>query len=102
MNESANFIKKHRREKSTISGPWIEGQKWIVHNQRPKTSAIQLLASNLRSGGRHVGVASLLAQSLKKQSRLCEGNQIAALISRNTQFAKYARIYLSGRPIWYA
>jgi tRNA nucleotidyltransferase (CCA-adding enzyme) len=102
MNESANFIKKHRREKSTISGPWIEGQKWIVHNQRPKTSAIQLLASTLRTGGRHVGVASLLAQSLKKQSRLCEGNQIAALISRNIQFAKYARIYLSGRPIWYA
>ena len=102
MTESANFIKKHRREKSTISGPWIEGQKWIVHNQRPKTSAIQLLASTLRSGGRQVGVASLLAQSLKKQSRLCEGNQIAVLISRNIQFAKYMRTYLSGRPIWYA
>ncbi|MFI5449064.1 MAG: CCA tRNA nucleotidyltransferase [Candidatus Bathyarchaeia archaeon] len=102
MNESANFIKKHRREKSTTSGPWIEGQKWMVHNQRPKTSAIQLLASNLRSGGRQVGVASLLAKSLKKQSRLCEGNQIATLISRNTQFAKYIRIYLSGKPIWYA
>ena len=102
MDESANFIKKHRHEKNTISGPWVEGQRWIVHNQRTNTSAIQVLASNLRSGGRQIGVASLLAHSLKKQTRLCEGDQIATLISQNLEFAKYMRLYLTGRPIWYA
>ena len=102
INESANFIKKHRRENRTVSGPWIDGYKWIVHNQRPQTSAIQLLTSKLRSGGRQVGVASLLAKSLKEQLRVRQDDQIAPLISQNIEFAKYMRIYLAGRPVWYA
>jgi tRNA nucleotidyltransferase (CCA-adding enzyme) len=101
ISESANFIKKHRRENRTVSGPWIDGYKWIVHNHRPQTSAIQLLTSKLRSGGRRVGVASLLAKSLKRQLRIRQDNEIAPLISQNIEFAKYMRTYLAGRPVWY-
>lgn len=101
-NESNRFINKHKRATSTAAGPWIEDQKWIVQNKRQNTSAIQLLRSNLKTGGRHVGVASLLANSLKKRLQIFEGNQIEPLIKTNTEFAKYMHVYLAGRPIWNA
>ena len=101
MSESANFLKKHIHESRTAAGPWIEGYKWIVQNRRPQTSAIQLLNSKLRSGGRQVGVASLLAKSLKKRLLISQNDQIASLISRNIEFAKYMHTYLAGRPVWY-
>ncbi|HXY83380.1 MAG TPA: CCA tRNA nucleotidyltransferase [Candidatus Saccharimonadales bacterium] len=101
-NESARFFGKHKRATSTVAGPWIEGQKWIIQTRRQNISAIQLLRSNLKTGGRQVGVASLLANSIKKRLQLFEGNKIEPLITTNDEFAKYLRVYLSGRPIWNA
>jgi tRNA nucleotidyltransferase (CCA-adding enzyme) len=101
LEESASFLSKHAKNASTVSGPWIEHARWVVQKRRTVVSAKALLASALRSGGEDVGVASLLAKSFRKKTRILENEKIGMLIASNTGFAKAMRTYLSGRPAWF-
>ncbi len=102
QNESASFLTKHVNERGTIAGPWIEGGRWVVLKRRAIVSACDLLTTTLRSGGRDVGVASLPARSFRRKIQILENEHIEKLVSRNEEFAKVLRIYLSGRPTWLA
>jgi len=102
LTESASFITKHAKDASTISGPWIEGGRWVVQKRREDVSARNLLAAALRSGGGDVGVASLPARSFRKKVLILENEAIGKLVSTNEEFAKAMRTYLSGRPTWLA
>jgi tRNA nucleotidyltransferase (CCA-adding enzyme) len=102
FDESASFLSKHASSPSTLSGPWIEDGHWVVEKRRSVVSANALLKSALRSGGKDVGVASLLAESLKKKMEILENEKIARLVVSNREFAKAMRTYLSGRPTWLA
>ena len=100
--ESVSFLQKHMNKFGTVSGPWIEHDRWIVHKIRANTSAIELLTNSLRSGGTNVGVASLFAKAFKEDLRISKDQAISRLITSNEEFAKFMRSYLSGRPVWVA
>ena len=98
--ESASFLEKHAGDKDTISGPWIEGDRWVVLKKRQRTSAMALLKAALKSGGRDVGVASEPARTIQKQVEIVSGLSIARLVAKNPEFARTLRLFLSGRPAW--
>ncbi len=100
LAESSAFLSKHAKVAGTISGPWIENDRWVVQKKRVDVSSRSLLSSALRHGGTGVGVASLLAGAFKKNVRILEQEEIGRLISTNNEFAKFMRTYLSGRPPW--
>jgi len=102
LNESFAFLSKHLMKGDTVCGPWIERERWIVQKERTETSARRLLRSALRSGGADLGVASLLAKSFRRRLRILDGKGTGTLVSRNLEFAKFMRRYLSGRPVWIA
>jgi tRNA nucleotidyltransferase (CCA-adding enzyme) len=102
LAESSAFVSKHFREKDTVSGPWIEDDRWFVEKKRAIESAHALLTSILRSGGSNVGVAPLLVQVFKKKAEILEGNEVGPLLSRNQEFAKFMRVFVAGRPTWLA
>jgi tRNA nucleotidyltransferase (CCA-adding enzyme) len=98
--ESASFLAKHLKGTGTISGPWLEDGRWVVEKKRDFASANGLLKSVLRSGGRDVGVASEPARSFKKKVLILKNESIGPLVSKNQEFAKAVKIFLSGRPVW--
>jgi tRNA nucleotidyltransferase (CCA-adding enzyme) len=98
--ESASFLLKHLGAKDTISGPWIEDDRWYVEKKRQVVSAHALLAPVLRSGGSNVGIAPLVIRTARKSAKIFEGNEIGALLSGNREFAKFMRVFLAGRPVW--
>ena len=100
--ESSSFLSKHLREKDTVSGPWIEDGRWFVQKRRAVSSAQTLLTSTLRSGGANVGVASLMIKAFRTDARVLEGNDIGRLLATNHEFAKFMKVFLSGRPAWLA
>jgi hypothetical protein len=100
VKESDSFLSKHMKNNRTVSGPWIEDERWTVERKRENTSAIPLLTSSLKSGGREIGVASLLAESFRKRILILQNESIARLLSKNEEFAKAMRSFLSGRPVW--
>lgn len=102
LAESASFLSKHLKNSGTVSGPWIEDDRWLVQERRPLVSARVLLTSILRSGGTNVGVASLMVRAFKKDARILEGSEVGRLLTANKEFAKFMRPYLAGRPAWIA
>lgn len=100
VNESLAFLAKHEGQGSTLAGPWIENDRWVVEKQRMKISASDLLKPVLTSDGARIGVASLLQRAFKKRLVILQDAQLTRLISRSPEFAKFLRTYLSGRPVW--
>jgi tRNA nucleotidyltransferase (CCA-adding enzyme) len=102
LAESTSFLSKHTKEKATVSGPWIEDERWFVQKRRAIVSARVLLESILRSGGATVGVAPLIVQAFKRNAKILEGDELAPLLATNHEFAKFMRTFLAGRPAWLA
>ena len=100
VKESDSFLSKHLKNNRTVSGPWVEGERWIVERKRENTSAISFLTSSLKFGGREIGVAALLAESFRKKILILKNDSIGRLLSKNEEFAKAMRRFLSGRPVW--
>jgi hypothetical protein len=84
----------------TVSGPWLEGERWVVEKKREYPSATELLRTALRSGGSDIGVASELAPHFRRRVVILRNESIGNLIAKNREFAKAMTIFLSGRPAW--
>ena len=98
--ESTSFLEKHLGNKDTVSGPWVEGERWAVEKRRVFPSAIGILKSALKSGGSDIGVASEPARCFRKRVPVLRNESLVRLISRNREFAKAMNTFLSGRPAW--
>jgi len=98
--ESEKFLKKHLMSKDTVSGPWIEDDRWIVEKLRRNRNAELLLEMSLRSGGRAVGVASRVAESIRRGFKILLNEEIIPLYRSNRQFSIFLCSFLKGRPSW--
>jgi tRNA nucleotidyltransferase (CCA-adding enzyme) len=98
--ESSSFLSKHLSDRNTVSGPWIEDDRWYVEKKRTVVSAHALLAPVLGSGGSNVGIAPLVIRTARKSAKILEEDKIEALLSVNREFARFLRVFLAGRPVW--
>jgi tRNA nucleotidyltransferase (CCA-adding enzyme) len=94
------FLHKHLSEDRSISGPWVDDDRWAVGQLRENTSAVELLRSKLRDGGRYVGVASKIAPVLKRRHRILTGSALIDFYRRNYDAAQFVTSFLNGRPTW--
>ena len=98
--ESTSFLAKHKGNSKTVSGPWIENQRWVVQKSREYTNAEQLLKLALKQGSR-VGMASLFIRA-GSQGKVLNKKSMAPMVGLNSEFSKFIRNFLEGRPVWYA
>lgn len=97
--EEGNFIAKHAGK--TVSGPYIEDGRWVVLLKRDHTDARKLLLESLASGGRNLGVASKIAQSIQQKGfKIYVDSEIAGFYRRNQDFQVFLTRFLSGKPPW--
>jgi tRNA nucleotidyltransferase (CCA-adding enzyme) len=94
------FLAKHSKNAETVSGPWIDGDRWAVDQLRESTSAPDLLRSKLRHGGRDLGVASRIAPVLRREHRILAGGDFVKFYGKHPEAAKFITAFLSGRPAW--
>jgi tRNA nucleotidyltransferase (CCA-adding enzyme) len=100
--ECKRFLEKHVGASHTISGPYVEGSRWIVEIKREYTDVAELLNEKLRDGGRHVGVAYLISQTIPNSLEVMVNDEVAGLYSSSPEFAKFLTEYLEGKPRWLA
>jgi len=98
--ESEKFLQKHLNREDTVSGPWIEDDRWIVEKLRRNRSAKLLLEASLSSGGRAIGVASRVAESIKHGFKILLNEEVINLYRSNRQFSSFLCSFLNGRPSW--
>jgi tRNA nucleotidyltransferase (CCA-adding enzyme) len=98
--ECERFLQKHLGAPHTVSGPRVERGRWVVEVKREYRDAVALLTEKLRDGGRHLGVADLVAQALSRDFEVVVNEEILELYSSNDEFAKFLTMYLKGKPRW--
>ena len=96
------FLRKHVDAIRSISGPWIEDERWAVDQLRESTDAVALLRSRIRDGGRQVGVASKIAPVLRRRYSVLAERDLAAFYESNDDAARFMTSFLKGRPAWLA
>jgi len=98
--ECEKFLRKHLGAEHAISGPWVEGNRWVVEIQRRHTDLVELLVEKLRDGGRNVGVADLLSHSIADSFEVLVNDEISKLYSSEADLAQFLTQYLRGKPGW--
>jgi tRNA nucleotidyltransferase (CCA-adding enzyme) len=94
------FLQKHVSSSNTLSGPRVEDGRWIVETKRKYTDITVLLAEKLESGGRQVGVADLIAQTIAKTLQILTHEKIQELYKADKEFAGFLTRFLAGKPFW--
>jgi tRNA nucleotidyltransferase (CCA-adding enzyme) len=94
------FMQKHAGADSTVSGPRVEGGRWIVDVQRNYTDIVELLKEKLEDGGKSVGVAELVSKSVADSLEILVNKEVQRTYSAYPEFAKFLTEYLEGKPKW--
>jgi tRNA nucleotidyltransferase (CCA-adding enzyme) len=96
--DSVRFLRAHISDESTVSGPWIEEQRWWVEKRRRHRNARFLLEHTLRGGGVGVGIPRRLSLKFARGFQVLLDDEISAHLSRD--FARFMNSFLRGRPDW--
>jgi tRNA nucleotidyltransferase (CCA-adding enzyme) len=98
--ESENFLSKYASNDGVVSGPYIEGGRWVVELQRRFKDIVELLKEKLEDGGRNIGVAELMAQAFQKKLEVLVNSEVVQVYRGNKEFAEFLTGFLSGKPFW--
>ena len=97
--ECESFLAKYSCNGDVIAGPYVEDGRWVVELRRKFTDAVALLKAKVKSGGRDVGVAELIAQALRKNLNILVNSEVTEVYA-NGDFAEFLTDFLAGKPFW--
>ena len=98
--ECESFLSKYTSKSEVISGPFIDEGRWMVELPRKFTDAAEMLREMLKSGGREIGVAELVANVLREDFLVLIGEEVTEHFMYNAEFAQFLTEFLSGKPFW--
>jgi tRNA nucleotidyltransferase (CCA-adding enzyme) len=96
--DGRRFLEAHLGAEDTVSGPWIEGDRWWVEARRAETDARRLVAAALGDGGRGIGVSRRLGDRIRAGHRVLVGGEIGECLG--SDLAVFLDRFLKGRPAW--
>jgi tRNA nucleotidyltransferase (CCA-adding enzyme) len=94
------FLQKHVDADSTVSGPRIEGGRWVVDVQRNYTDVAKLLKEELGNSGAGVGLAEFVSKAVADSLEVMVNDEALKLYSASPEFAEFLTEYLEGKPRW--
>jgi len=92
------FLDAHAGSDETVSGPWVEGDRWWVVTGRGARDTVAALKAFLVTGGRGVGVSKGIAEKVARGFRVLRGGEVEEALPHG--FAEYLDDFLRGRPGW--
>ncbi len=98
--ECKKFLRKHAAAESTVSGPRVEGGRWVVDVQRRYTDVVKLLNEKLGNSGAGVGLAEFVSKAVANSLEVSVNDEAVKLYSGSPEFAKFLTEYLEGKPRW--
>jgi tRNA nucleotidyltransferase (CCA-adding enzyme) len=97
--DAIEFLKKHLEAKNTTSGPWIEGNRWIVGISRRYIDSVDLLKDKLRNEASNLGIASKFIAYIK-DATIYVNEEIMRFYRSNKEFAYHLSEFLNNKPNW--
>jgi tRNA nucleotidyltransferase (CCA-adding enzyme) len=99
--ECRRFLSKYISSEKTLSGPRIEGSRWIVDIKRNYTNIIDLLEDKLKDGGKNLGIAETIAEAAAHSLQILVNAEILPIYARDEKFSSFLTRYLKGQPPWF-
>jgi len=94
------FLKKYSGSKEVLSGPRIEGNRWVIERRRRYTEIVNLLKDKLKDGGESIGIASLISQAFRSYLEVWVDDEVKDFYSKSIDFASFLTEHLEGRARW--
>jgi tRNA nucleotidyltransferase (CCA-adding enzyme) len=94
------FLAKHEKSTEILSGPRIEGDRWVVDRRRKYTDIIELLREKLKNGGENLGIASSVSEAFSSSFDVWVNSEVKKFYLRNHDFAVFLTEFLVGKPVW--
>ncbi len=98
--ECERFLKKYVASAEVLSGPRIEGNRWVVERKRKHPDLVGFLQDCLKDGGRGIGNSSLVFEAFKHSLTIWVNDEAKGFYSKNAAFASFLSEHLRGRPSW--
>lgn len=99
-SECSSFLAKYADGCQVVSGPYIEGGRWMVDIERKNTDVVELLKQKLVDGGKNVGVSELIAKAIKERLTVKVNSEIIDIYKAEGEFAVFLSGFLVGKPSW--
>ena len=99
-DDCERFLEKHLGSEQIVSGPRIEGDRWVVERRRKYIDVTDLLRQELKDRRENTGIASLVSQALSSSFSVWVNEEVREFYSRNPSFASFLTEYLTGKPRW--
>ncbi len=100
VEDSSRFLVKYLKSDSTLSGPRVEEDRWVVYVERKYTDCVDLLEDKLKDGGRSIGIPKDLTEAMKGSREILVNMEVSAFYSSNPRFAGFLTEFIAGRPRW--
>ena len=98
--EQRSFLRKYVKSENCLSGPRLEGGRWIVELPRRYTRADDLLNHALRVELNSLGLGKYVANRISEGFELLLNVEISDFYAKNPDFARFLTKYYLGRPSW--
>lgn len=99
-DDCERFLEKHLGSKQIVSGPRVEGDRWVVERRRKYTDVADLLRQELKDRRENTGIASLVSQALSSSFSVWVNEEVKEFYSKNPGFSSFLTEYLTGKPRW--
>ncbi len=96
---SEKFLDRHLRSSSTLSGPWVLQDRWMVEKIRPFTELSKLIVAAARNSMLGLAVPAQLEQGFRKRVRVLQNKESLSLL-KLPGFAQTLSKYMDGKPAW--
>jgi len=100
VTESERFLEKYVGAPEAVSGPRVEGDRWVVEKKRRHVDTASLVRMSLSDGGKTVGVANKISPVLREKFKILVNEEIADLCKKRRDLSLFLAGYLMGRPTW--
>ena len=94
------FLVKHAKSREVLSGPRVEGDRWVVDRKRRHTDVAELLREKLRYNNKTLGLSGQVSEAFSSGFEVLVDDKVRGFYRRNRGFSVFLTGFLSGKPSW--
>ncbi len=94
------FLAKYAESAEVLSGPRVEGCRWVVDRKRRYTDVVELFREKLANGGKDLGLASQVLEAFSSSYEVLVDSEAQSFYRSHRGFRVFLTEFLVGKPSW--
>lgn len=95
------FLEKYAESDRVLSGPWIEGGRWVIELKRDYADAKECLAEELRTNIDSVGLGKYIRKKIEEGYEIYRNEDITNVCKKSYEFSDFITRFFRKTPTWF-